>query len=209
MKKCRGHCAQDRPLSDFYKHSGMLDGHLNICKECKKDYERENKHYEIYDRTEKGVLRTIYKTQRSNSKRRNHVPPSFTKKELVEWAYKNGFRELYLVWAESGYEKRLKPSVDRLKDELPYAMDNIRLVTWEINKAKQTADMILGRSTSGARCKPVIQYDLDGKEVNEFISFSEATKVTGISNIDAVCKGVRKTAGGFKFKYKENANDIK
>jgi hypothetical protein len=35
MKKCRK-CGIEKPLSDYYKHKQMGDGHLNICIDCTK-----------------------------------------------------------------------------------------------------------------------------------------------------------------------------
>lgn len=35
MKKCKN-CNLEKKITDFYKHSKMKDGHLNICIECKK-----------------------------------------------------------------------------------------------------------------------------------------------------------------------------
>jgi hypothetical protein len=48
-------CGQEKPLSEFYEHPGMADGHLGKCKECAKRDARENyankrKQYSEYER---------------------------------------------------------------------------------------------------------------------------------------------------------------
>ena len=39
-KVCKD-CGCEKSIEEFYKHSQMLDGHLNVCKDCKRTYQHE------------------------------------------------------------------------------------------------------------------------------------------------------------------------
>jgi group I intron endonuclease len=55
-------------------------------------------------------------------------------------------------------------------------------------------------------CKSVIQYDKNMNIISEFLSIRDASRKTNIerSNISKCCKNKAKTAGGYKWKYKDN-----
>ena len=54
-----------------------------------------------------------------------------------------------------------------------------------------------------AKSRPVLQLDRQGNVVSRFPSAKEAARQTGIvrSGISEVCRGIRKTAGGYVWKY--------
>lgn len=62
----------------------------------------------------------------------------------------------------------------------------------------------------GMGAKPICQYELNGNFIREFTSAKQAGNVLGIvkGDITQVCKGKRKTRGGFIFKYKKMLNEI-
>ena len=197
MKKCFK-CGENKELELFYKHKQMVDGYLNKCIECaKKDARGSN-----YDKTEKGVVRVIYKTQVKNSKARKMELPNYTKQELKDWLYKNNFKSLYDNWVSSDFDKSKKPSVDRLDDFKSYSFENIRLVTWAENKAHQIQDFLNATGTSGRCCKAVIQHDRYGNVLAEYHSYSFAKRTVGYSFEKCLKNGTPSRIDGTYWKYK-------
>jgi hypothetical protein len=92
-------CGAEKPLTSFYKHSRMADGHLNKCKECNKRDVRENRlakveYYREYDniRWQKDKRRRAQQYERS--KQWNAENPE---KYKAHYAVANAVRDGRLV----------------------------------------------------------------------------------------------------------------
>ena len=154
-KKCFK-CGKTKPLSEFYKHKEMADGHLNKCKECaKKDvrlnYAANSSYYREYDRErqrrdKRRILQHRYTSlvQRSTGKgsRKYHVEgkPYLTKEEWTEWCEETAedFDRLYRIWEASGFDRHYCPSVDRINNNEGYTKDNIQWLSVADNNHKST-----------------------------------------------------------------------
>lgn len=193
-------CLSTKSLNDFANRAISRDGRTSSCIKC----DREK--VDLYQKTIAGVVSRIYSHQKETSKKRGHGIPAYTRDELLRFLRNDWlFNLLFDNWANCGYHKMYRPSVDRKEDKLGYSFENIQIMTWAENKAKASRDMRSGKLTHGNKPqKKVSQLDKSGKLVKEFVSVSEACRATGIagSSISSCCNEKLLTAGGFKWKYK-------
>jgi len=159
-----------------------------------------------YTRTRKGLIASIYGSQKRSSINRNHPKPSYSLEILREWCFNQlNFESVYSDWVESDYKTSMIPSVDRKDDYVPYTLDNLlRVCTWEENKKRGLEDRKNGINNKQSIC--VIQKSLDGEFIAEYWSLSQANRETGIhrGHISDYCKGINNYShvGGFKWEFK-------
>lgn len=198
-------CKKQKDITEFNKNKKSLDGLQHSCKECQRIKTKE------YRKTKLGLITSIYSHQKEHSLTRKHLPPTYTKKQLIEWILsRENFNNIFNNWTNSGHNKKLSPSIDRIDNNFGYSLDNIKLTTWEENHRKARDDMrnkkLVHSSFFHGGHKSVVQYDKEGNFIGEYISTMEAERKTGVSNshISSCCLGRygRKTTGGFIWKYK-------
>jgi len=199
-KKC-GKCGEVKPVGEFNKNKNNKDGLGYYCRSCMEIENRDWRH------SIDGKIKKIYNNQKTRSKRKGWILPTYTVKELSEFMYNHNYTKLFNDWVFSDFDRNLAPSIDRLDDTKGYSMNNIRLVTWKVNNDKARADIRSGKLVNGAKPqKPIQQIDkLTGEIIAEYVSTHQASRETGI-NRGNICSSARdknkfKTSGGYKWRY--------
>lgn len=92
-----------------------------------------------YRKTAKGCRHKMYwgmKYRVNSHKNYAGMSVDFTLKEFYAFLDKTNFEKLHIAWIESGYMRKLAPSVDRLDNTKGYSLDNIQIITLSENCSK-------------------------------------------------------------------------
>lgn len=101
-----------------------------------------NKHTKNYEKTKRGFLMRKYHHMKGRIEGHSYYPGAYMwagkellpKEDFYKWAMDNkDFHTLWDKWVESGYERKLCPSVDRIDSSIGYTIPNMQFVTFSVN----------------------------------------------------------------------------
>lgn len=154
------------------------------------------------NKTLKNYYTQVYSSIRYKSKRRGEDYPLFNKLELIEWLINSGIEHMWDNYVNSGYDKNIKPSIDRIDDYGIYEFENMQLITWKENNIKGVnCEKHHINSCNKQNMKKVgLVKNLNDKAIIEFESLIDCAVWLGVhkESVSRVLNGRRKTIKGYK-----------
>jgi hypothetical protein len=106
-----------------------------------------------YEKTKGGFLMRLYRNMESRitgvQKQKHHLYEGKTlldRESFYEWANNSlVFHSLFEKWENSGYDRKLAPSVDRINSLIGYELGNIEWVTHSENSRRGNQSKFLKR----------------------------------------------------------------
>lgn len=94
MKSCIK-CKEFKELDSFHKHKRMSDGHVNICKDCQRLYEKQRRidnpeYFSQYEKSRKGLPQRLELNKRIGIQYRQSNPNRYKATNIVNNAIRDG-----------------------------------------------------------------------------------------------------------------------
>ena len=164
----------------------------------------------IYRKTHKAELKNwitkTYGRMKRDNKAKFHIELPFSKTEFYNWVITKNILELLNNYKNSGFNKNLNPSVDRINDYKSYDFENMQLITWEEDNKKGRASIKnkeqCSKMAKSLWSKRVIQKNLDGNIIAIFDSTHDVNRKLGFDSslIARACR-LNKISKGYRWEY--------
>lgn len=133
----------------LYKNKRRAVG-TELCYECMRLEKRAKwlsdkqlkDQYKKYEKTPHGFLVRKYRNMKSRvlgiQKLKKHLyldKDLLSKEEFYQWANSEQYLKMHKTWTDSGYERGLCPTVDRIDSNKGYTLENIRWLTHSENSS--------------------------------------------------------------------------
>jgi len=170
MKKCKA-CNKKKSLDEFYRNHKMADGRLNTCKRCWIDK----------DRSKEGHIQKMWNSMNSRVKNNpsyQEFQISFTRKEFFGFVIGNEYEEMHEAWVNSGYERGLCPTVDRIDPYKGYSIENIQIITREDNlerDRRMATNKLEAEQVNEIRRRKLNNPSLEHKDLSDMFGVSRPT----------------------------------
>lgn len=150
MRTCTK-CGETKSIEDYNRHKGCPGDRELQCKVCNREYRRlyrkriNNLDTKKYEKTINGFVMRVYRNMLSRVRGispKSHIYeglPILDKQLFYEWTKNDkDFNELFIIWENSNYDRRLTPSIDRIESSGGYTPGNIQWIPFHVNCSKVT-----------------------------------------------------------------------
>ena len=161
-------CNSEKPLSEFYPHKQMADGHLNKCKDCTKSYTkerdkrlRENPIYIFkerergrikYERLYSGLDRSNRNRSSADNRHKNRYPEKFAARNKAQhieapkgfhrhhWSYRTEHAKDVIIISNHAHSH-----IHRYLNYMPSRMIYMRVDTNEILDSREKHERFINQ----------------------------------------------------------------
>lgn len=200
MKICTK-CGIEKSLSNFHKNKNYKDGLCCWCKECRKNYQDENrekialqckKTYQLIIKPKRLKNPEIYLLRSINNRCYNKNCKGYQYYGDIE-NYLT-LEDIRFLMKRDDYWGLKRPSIERKNSKGDYILGNCEFIDRGENTARRNRE----------HCsKPILQYDLQDNFIREFKSTQEVERILGYNHsyISKCARETKRTGYGFKWKY--------